>query len=56
MIPADPPREDDPTAAEDMAKIIEQHDGPATELEEGQADEFDDIPTPPEVRPALPRE
>jgi hypothetical protein len=55
--PRSDPREDDPTAAEDMAKIIEHHDGPATVAEEGlPADDFDDLPTPPELRPALPAE
>jgi hypothetical protein len=49
------PSEDDPTAADDMAEIIKRHDGPATELDEGQADGFDDLPTPPELQPALPK-
>jgi hypothetical protein len=38
-----------------MEKIIQQHEGPATEADEGQSDGFDDLPTPPELRPALPR-
>jgi hypothetical protein len=49
-----PSCEDDPTAAGDMAKIIQQHEGPATESEDGLAGSFDDLPTPPELQPMLP--